>query len=190
MWGHRILRHGSLPLPLDSGLRFYSTVSTKLTRNRIPHYHRGRFKKKKQKAQNIFFKSTWCNKDNTHFGEKKKKPQNYRTWFFSLLYKVKKACGPNSLFYKYLSVIFLYTNEYSCVQGQENSRMISQAPSNKSGRTRGAQTSYHHITGSPSRLHDGNRLTSIFHINFSSSFASIVLFQRMSPTHVSLSTGL
>lgn len=117
--------------------------------------------------------------------EKKKKPQNYRTWFFSLLYKVKKACGPNSLFYKYLSVIFLYTNEYFCVQGQENSRMISQTP-NKSGRTRGAQTGYHHITGSPSRLHDGNRLTSIFHINFSSSFASIVLSQRMSPTHVSL----
>lgn len=55
MGGHRTLRHGSLPLPLDSSLLFHSTVSTKLTRNRIPHYHRGMFKKKKNKRHKTFF---------------------------------------------------------------------------------------------------------------------------------------
>lgn len=48
MWGHRILRHGSLSLPLDSSLLFHSTASTKLTWNRIPHYHRDRIKKNKR----------------------------------------------------------------------------------------------------------------------------------------------
>lgn len=172
MWGHRILRHGSLSLPLDSSLLFHSTASTKLTWNRIPHYHRDRIKKNKR--HKTFFYNLLDAIKRTHILEKKK-PQNYRTWFFSLLYKLKKACGPNSLFYKYLSVIFLYTNEYSCVQNQENSRMISQTPSNKSGRTRGAQTGYRHITGSPSGLHDGNRLTSTQSHPYSTSTSHQVL---------------
>lgn len=47
--------------------------------------------------------------------------------FLTILYKVKKACGPNLSFYKYLSVPFLYNTgkSHSCVQGQENSTMIS-----------------------------------------------------------------
>lgn len=48
-------RRDARPLPLDNSLIFHSTVSTKLTRNRIPHYHRGRFKKKKNKRHKTFF---------------------------------------------------------------------------------------------------------------------------------------
>lgn len=46
---------------------------------------------------------------------------------FSLYYKVKKACGPTVSFYKYLSVPFWSSTDesHSCVQGQQNSEMIS-----------------------------------------------------------------
>lgn len=73
MWGHRILRHGSLSLPLDSSLLFHSMASTKLTRNRIPHYHRDRFKKNKR--HKTFFYNLLDAIKRTHILEKKKSPK-------------------------------------------------------------------------------------------------------------------
>lgn len=61
----------------------------------------------------------------------------------------------NSLFYKYLSVIFLYTNEYSCVQDHRNCRMISQTPSDKLTQSTGARNRRLPGTASPGGLRDG-----------------------------------
>lgn len=65
----------------------------------------------------------------------------------------------NSLFYKYLSVIFLYTNEYSCVQDRGNSRMIRQTPSDKLTQSTGAQNSRLPGTTSLGSPRDGAQIT-------------------------------
>lgn len=149
----------------------------------------------KKRHKTFSFKSTWCNKENIHFENKRKKEKRKKKkkrespkiigHDSSVYYTRWRKPVVKFIIYKYLSVIFLYTNEYSCVQDRGNSRMISQTLSNKLTQSTGAPNSRLPGTASPGSLRDGaqitNRVTVHLHLNSSPTFAFMFLSQRMSP---------
>lgn len=169
------------PLPLDS---------VNKTINNILYHHRDMFKKSRTKGTKHFQIHLMQQEDKHILQKKKKEPQNSRTWFFNLLYKVKKACGPDSLFYKYLSVIFPYTNEYSCVQVKKTVKWLAKKPYNKVTQFCSTERRYTEQLSSHTWLIfwppwwqfiDRHRITTHFPQQFLINFCFHFLCHRMSP---------